>query len=249
MTMNTAHMNVPRRRGDEPTIGLVQSFHAPFLSSSYAKAYLKQDMVKQTKAIRAYALRNGVPIDGIVTVRFPVPGRANGKKPVFKVLFRIENAVSVDRLRGGTLLVSDAGRLGMNRAEVVSVARRLIFDRGVQVIVCDQDLRIIPCDAVEVVTEVLSGRLPALAEEANTSRKKFLRKLMGGKTPLRHPGRPKGSVKHRLDDRKHEIERHLKLGRSMTDIARLLGVARPSLAYFMNTRCLQGMRKKREDLA
>jgi len=244
--MNTAHRIDPLQKR---TIGLVQSFSTPLLSSPYAKACLRQDVVRQAKAIREYALRNGVSVDGIVTVRFPVPGRADGKKPVFKVLFRISNAVSVDNLRGGTLLVSDAGRLGMNRAEVVSVARRLIFDKGVQIIVCDQDLRIVPCDTIETVTEVLSGRLPALAAEANAPRKKLLRRLMGDKAPLRPPGRPKGSVKHRLDGKRQEIERYLKLGRSMTDIARILGVARPSLAYFMNTRCLRGKHKEREDQA
>jgi len=231
--MNTARKINPLAKS---TIALIQTVEVNHPRSSVIELYLRENINKQVTAIKKYALRHGITIDEFVTVRFPLSLKKRIRESVFTSVFRVEKLITTRRLTdGGSVIINDITRLGMNEAEVKYIARKVVPVRGITVIVCDPGITIKPDDAPGAVAGLFSGlRLPSLEkvfQRRNESLKRMLRKKL-----QRPAGRPRGSTRHVLDRKLNMINDYLDKGYSKVKIASVLGVTRPTLIYFMTTR-------------
>jgi DNA invertase Pin-like site-specific DNA recombinase len=133
--------------------------------------------------------------------------------------------------KGDILLVSEVSRLARSTLQVLEILK-LAAERQVSIVVVKNGLRFDNSMQAKITATIL-GLAAEIERDFISMRTKeaLAKRKCAGKRLGRPPG---ASAKHyKLDEKRGEIERYLKLGINGTAIAKLVGVSRPTLRSWL----------------
>ena len=197
-------------------------------------AYLRvstaqQDLHSQRLAILEYARKHNFPIDDFIETT--ASGQASEKRR------RLHELTSVLE-RGDRLVVSELSRLGRSLGQIIAILDALA-KAGVSFVALKENIRVE--GSRDIQAKVMTTLFALFAEvERDLISERTREGLAKARAAGRKLGRPKGSLGvSRLDGKQDQIRRFLKLGVSITSIAKITGVSRTALYSFINTRGLR----------
>ncbi len=133
--------------------------------------------------------------------------------------------------KGDVILVSEVSRLARSTLQVLEILR-LAAERQVSIVIVKNGLRF-DNSMQSKITATILGLAAEIERDFISMRTKesLARRKLAGK----RLGRPVGaaSKRYKLDDRRAEIERYLKMRINSTAIAKLVGVSRPTLRNWL----------------
>lgn len=136
--------------------------------------------------------------------------------------------------KGDAILVSEVSRLARSTLQVLEILK-LAAERQVSIVIVKSGLRFDNSMQSKITATILGLAAEIERDFISMRTKESLarRKLAGHRL-----GRPPGSVakRYKLDDKRAEIERYLRLGINNTSIAKLVGVSRPTLRNWLSRR-------------
>ena len=198
-------------------------------------AYLRvstggQDLDNQKLAILDYAQRNRIEID-----RF-VERHVSSRKTVEE---RGVTALLADLAEGDTLLVSELSRLGRSLGQIIQTVDALVKQR-VRFITIKEGIEL--NGRQDIQAKVMVTMIGLFAEiERDLIAQRTKEGLAAARAKGRVLGRPRGARgKSKLDGKEAAISELLSKQVSKAAIARILGVSRTGLSYFIATRQLAG---------
>ncbi len=177
-----------------------------------------QDTENQKHGILEYCQAHGIEADAIH--EDTVSGRVDWRNRRIGELLSIAD-------KGDIILVAEVSRLARSTLQVLEILQ-CAAERKVSLVVVKNGLRFdnsmpskITATILGLAAEIERDFISLRTKEALAQRRNAGKKL----------GRPLGSkARHyKLDKKRNEIERYLKLGINRTAIAKLVGVSRPTL--------------------
>ena len=199
-------------------------------------AYLRvskdtQDVNNQRLAILQFAQRERIQVD--VFIEVTVSSRKPAKERKIDMLLE-------ELIEGDTLIVSELSRMGRSVGEIVTIVDTLVKKRisffAVKEGICLDGSR----DCEDIQTKVMITLFGLFAEiERKLISMRTREALAAAKAAGKKLGRPKGILgKSKLDNQREEIIRLLALSVPKTIIARITGVERSTIYYFIKSRGL-----------
>ncbi len=182
-----------------------------------------QDVENQRHGIWEYCKTQGIDVDAVL--EDTASGRVDWR------IRRIGDVLSSAN-KGDTILVAEVSRLARSTLQVLEILK-LASERQVSVVVVKNGLRFdnsmqskITATILGLAAEIERDFISMRTKEALAKRKASGKRL----------GRPPGAVarQYKLDSKRSEIERYLKLGINGTAIAKLIGVSRPTLRTWLS---------------
>lgn len=188
----------------------------------------EQDTRNQRHEILEYAHGKGIKVNEFIAVE--ISSRKSQAKR------RIEELWGMLKT-GDILIVSELSRIGRSTAEVINLVNDLV-DRKVRFIAIKQNIDI--NGTKDTTSKVMVTMFSLFAElERDLISDRTRHALAARKAAGVVLGRPKGSMgKNDLDEKKAEIENLLKLNVSKASIAKICGVKRSTMLYYIKTRSL-----------
>ncbi len=188
----------------------------------------KQDVNSQRLAVLDFAHREGIIIDEFIQVEISTRKSAQ-KKELDGILSRLQ--------AGDRLLVSELSRIGRTIANIIMTLDTLI-KQGIHFTAIRENICITGTqDMQSKMLVTMFGLLAELERDLISQRTK--EGLKNARAKGKTIGRPKGSQgKSKLDGREREIAGYLDKGVTRANIARILGVSRPTLNNFILSRKL-----------
>lgn len=143
--------------------------------------------------------------------------------------------------RCDTLIVSELSRMGRGVAEIISTVDDL-QKRGVRLFAVKEGICLNGSD--DLVSKVMVTLFSLFADiERELISLRTKEALAAAKAAGKQLGRPRGVLGHsKLDSRRDEIEKLMRLGVSKSAIARITGVNRSTLYHFIKSRGIQWSR-------
>lgn len=196
----------------------------------------KQDEDAQRLEILEYANREGLRIEKWVSMEIS-SRRSMDERGI--------TALLADLQPGDTLVVSELSRLGRSMSQVVQIVNDLVAGK-----VClrsiKEGFRLLCAGGEMSITDKVTVGLFALMAEID--RDLISQRTKAGLAAARARGKrlgprpgPRRSV---LDDKVAEIEGYLEKGVSKASIAKILGVSKSTLQWFVSTRMRWGQDEK-----
>jgi len=187
-----------------------------------------QDTKNQRHEILEFAHGKKIKIDKFIEIE--ISSRKSQSKRRIEELWAILNS-------GDILIVSELSRLGRSTAEVINLVNDLV-KRKVRFISIKQNIDIYGTN--DVTSKVMVTMFSLFAElERDLISDRTRHALAARKAAGVVLGRPKGSIgKNSLDEKKSEIEKLISLGVSKASVAKICGVKRSTLLYYINSRGL-----------
>jgi DNA invertase Pin-like site-specific DNA recombinase len=202
-------------------------------------AYLRvstesQDLKNQKFTILEYAARKKFPIDHFVEIQ--ISSRRTPQQRGIDGL--LERLAPKDRL-----IVSELSRLGRSLGQVIHIVDELLR-RKIRFTAIKEDIHFEGMQDLQ--TKVMIALFGLFAEvERDLISERTREGLAAARAKGRMLGRPKGSLgKSRMDGKEEEIRILLQKRVSKASIAKIFGVARPTIHHFIETRRLQEKDKK-----
>lgn len=133
--------------------------------------------------------------------------------------------------KGDVILVSEVSRLARSTLQVLEILQ-LAAERKISLIVVKNGLRFDNSMQAKITATILGLAAEIERDFISMRTKEALAKR---KVSGKRLGRPQGAIakKYKLDVKRVEIERYLKLGINSTAIAKLVGVSRPTLRAWL----------------
>lgn len=181
-----------------------------------------QDVQNQKHGILEYCKTQGIEVDG--ALEDTASGRVDWRtRKIGEVLFSAS--------KGDTILVSEVSRLARSTLQVLEILK-LASERQISILVIKNGLKFDNSMQAKITATVL-GLAAEIERDFISMRTKDA--LAKRKAAGKRLGRPPGAVarQYKLDSRRGEIERYLKLGINGTAIAKLTGVSRPTLRNWL----------------
>ena len=189
----------------------------------------KQDANSQRLAVLDFARRESITIDEFMQVEISTRKTAQKK----------ELDIIISKLKvGDRLVVSELSRIGRSIANIIMTIDTLI-KQGIQFTAIKENIRITgQQDMQSKMLVTMFGLLAELERDLISQRTK--EGLQNARAKGKKLGRPKGTKgKSKLDGREAEITDYLDKGVTRANIARILGVTRPTLNSFITSRELE----------
>jgi DNA invertase Pin-like site-specific DNA recombinase len=196
-------------------------------------AYLRvstgfQDLNNQKLAILEYARQKKFPIDHFVEVQIS-SNRTPQQRGIDGMLDRLAP--------GDRLIVSELSRLGRSLGQVIHIVDELV-KRKIRFTAIKEGIHFE--GKQDLQTKVMVALFGLFAEvERDLISERTREGLAAARAKGRLLGRPKGLGKSRLDGKEEEIRILLQKQVSKASIAKILGVTRPTIHHFIETRRLQ----------
>ena len=187
-----------------------------------------QDVKNQRHEILEHAHGKGIKVDEFISIEIS-SRKSQAKRRIDELWGKLTS--------GDILIVSELSRIGRSTAEIINLVNDLV-DRKVRFISIKQNIDINGTkDTTSKVMVTMFSLFAELERDLISARTKHA--LAARKAAGVVLGRPKGSIgKNSLDEKKKEIERLINLGVSKTSIAKIFGVKRSTLLYYINSRGL-----------
>ena len=189
----------------------------------------KQDAASQRLAVLDFAQREGLHIDEFMQVEISTRKSAQ-KKELDSIISKLQE--------GDLLLVSELSRIGRSIANIIMTIDSLI-KQGIQFTAIKENIRI--TGTQDMQSKMLVAMFGLLAElERDLISQRTKEGLKNARAKGKQIGRPKGTKgKSKLDGKEGEIADYLDKGVTRANIARILGVTRPTLNSFITSRKLE----------
>ena len=186
-----------------------------------------QDTASQEHAILKYANEHGLHLDDWIRVK--VSSRKSvTKRKIDTLMNQVQS--------GDIVIVSELSRLARSISQIFNIIDTLIKNK-VRVICIKQSIDI--NGGHNMTTKIQTTLFSLFAElERDLISERTKEGLQVARAKGRLLGRPKGPGKTKLDGKENEIKGYLDKGLNITNIARLIGVSRSTLAYFVKSRKL-----------
>ena len=181
-----------------------------------------QDVQNQKHGILEYCKMQGIEVDAVL--EDTASGRVDWRTR------KIGEVLSASS-KGDTILVSEVSRLARSTLQVLEILK-LASERQVSILIIKNGLKFdnsmqakITATILGLAAEIERDFISMRTKEALAKRKATGQRL----------GRPPGAVarQYKLDSKRGEIERYLKLGINGPAIAKLIGVSRPTLRNWL----------------
>lgn len=207
------------------------------------KAYINtfaptEEVGCQKNEILAYTSKVGLKLDVILDL-CEVSRKVGSKKRLEDLMAQLN--------QGDTLIVSDLSHLGRSMGEMACFVSA-VLDRHIDLIAVKQGINTFKnanMASKSIIT--LAPILSDMQQSFKRQRTKIgvdLARAQGKKF-----GRPKGSMgKSKLDQKVSEIQHLLSLEVPQTSIAKIVGISRQGLIYYLKTRMISNPTKKKRDL-
>ena len=189
----------------------------------------KQDANSQRLAVLDFARRESITIDEFMQVEISTRKTAQKK----------ELDIIISKLKAGDrLIVSELSRIGRSIANIIMTIDVLI-KQGIQFTAIKENISITgEHDMQSKMLVTMFGLLAELERDLISQRTK--EGLKNARAKGKQIGRPKGTKgKSKLDGREREITDYLDKGVNRANLARILGVSRPTLNSFIASRKLE----------
>lgn len=182
-----------------------------------------QDVENQKHGILEYCKMQGIEVDSVL--EDTASGRMDWRTR------KIGDVLSATT-KGDTILVAEVSRLARSTLQVLEILK-MASERQVSVVIVKNGLRFdnsmqarITATILGLAAEIERDFISMRTKEALAKRKEAGKKL----------GRPLGAVarQYKLDHKRSEIERYLRLGINGSAIAKLIGVSRPTLRNWLS---------------
>lgn len=140
--------------------------------------------------------------------------------------------------KGDAILVSEVSRLARSTLQVLEILK-LAAERQVTIVIVKNGLRFDNSMQSKITATILGLAAEIERDFISMRTKEALAKRKAAGKCL---GRPRGSRarQYKLDEKRSEIERYLKLKINSTAIAKLVGVSRPTLRTWLSRHRLEG---------
>lgn len=140
--------------------------------------------------------------------------------------------------KGDAILVSEVSRLARSTLQVLEILK-LAAERQVTIVIVKNGLRF-DNSMQSKITATILGLAAEIERDFISMRTKeaLAKRKAAGKCLGRPPG--SRSRQYKLDEKRSEIERYLKLKINRTAIAKLVGVSRPTLRTWLSRHRLEG---------
>ncbi len=184
-----------------------------------------QELDNQRLEILDYADKNGMRVDQWISIK--VSSRKSTKERLIDQLIETLND-------GDILIVAELSRLGRSVGQIITIIDEMI-KKQVKVIIIKQNMVINGKNDIQTKTMITMFSLFAEIERdliSERTKSGLARARAEGKLI----GRPKGNGKSKLDGKEEEIKELLKKKVSRASIAKIMGVAWPTVDHFINTR-------------
>lgn len=182
-----------------------------------------QDVQNQKHGIVEYCKAHGIEADDVLE------DTASGR-----VDWRIRKIGEVlsSASKGDTILVGEVSRLARSTLQVLEILK-LAAERQVSILVIKNGLRFDNTMQSKIMATILGLAAEIERDFISMRTKEALAKR---KVAGKRLGRPPGAMarQYKLDAKRIEIERYLKLGINGTAIAKLIGVSRPTLRNWLS---------------
>ena len=191
----------------------------------------KQDANSQRLAVLDFAHRESITIDEFMQVEISTRKTAQKK----------ELDIIISKLKAGDrLIVSELSRIGRSIANIIMTIDTLI-KQGIQFTAIKENISITgEHDIQRKMLVTMFGLLAELERDLISQRTK--EGLNNARAKGKQIGRPKGTKgKSKLDGREGEITDYLDKGVNRANLARILGVSRPTLNSFITSRGLEAI--------
>jgi DNA invertase Pin-like site-specific DNA recombinase len=196
-------------------------------------AYLRvskdtQDVMNQKLAILEFAQQERMQVDQFIEVT--VSSRKSPKERKIDLLLDQLNA-------GDTLIVSELSRMGRSVGEIITTVDTL-GRKNIRFLAVKEGIRL--SGEADLQTKMMVTMFSLFAEmERELISLRTKEALAVAKAKGKKLGRPKGSFgRSKLDGREEEIKKLLALEVSKASIAKITGVDRSTLCYFIKSRGL-----------
>lgn len=184
-----------------------------------------QDVGNQELEVRRFADTNGLKVDEWLRLEMS-SRRSTEERGLNELLARLG--------QGDTLIVAALDRLGRSLSEIVRVVDELM-NKGVCFVSVKQGMRLNGSrDMTAKIQIAMFGLMAEIERDLISERTKS--GLERARAEGKKLGRPSGLGKSRLDDRAKEIADLLGKGVSKASIAKIVGVAAPTLSHYLKTR-------------
>ena len=186
-----------------------------------------QDVQNQKHGILEYCKTQGIEVDAVL--EDTASGRMDWRiRKIGEVLFAAS--------KGDTILVSEVSRLARSTLQVLEILK-LASERQVSILIIKNGLKFDNSMQAKITATILGLAAEIERDFISMRTKEALAKRKAAGKQL---GRPPGALarQYKLDSKRGEIERYLKLGINGTAIAKLIGVSRPTLRNWLSKNIL-----------
>jgi DNA invertase Pin-like site-specific DNA recombinase len=189
----------------------------------------EQDTKNQRHEILGHAHDKGIKVDEFISVEIS-SRKSQAKRRIDELWAKLES--------GDILIISELSRIGRSTAEVINLVNDLV-ERKVRFIALKQNIDI--NGTKDTTAKVMITMFSLFAElERDLISDRTRHALSARKAAGVILGRPKGSMgKNMLDEKRTEIEHLLSLNVSKASIAKICGVKRSTLLYYIGSRKLE----------
>jgi DNA invertase Pin-like site-specific DNA recombinase len=188
----------------------------------------QQELNSQRLALLDYAYKHGIQIDKFI--RSQASSRESKKERQLDQLFEELEEKDI-------LIISELSRLGRSVGQIIQLVDELV-QKQVNLIVVKENINL--CGQQDMQTKVMITMFALFAEiERDLLSKRTREGMAAAQAKGVAVGRPKGSLKSRIDGKEEEIKEFLNKGVSKATIARIIGVSRSALRSFISSRKLE----------
>lgn len=182
-----------------------------------------QDVENQKYGILEYCKAQGIEVDAVL--EDTASGRMDWRT-------RKIGEVLSSASKGDTILVAEVSRLARSTLQVLEILK-LASERQVSVVIVKNGLRFDNSMQAKITATILGLAAEIERDFISMRTKEALAKR---KVAGKRLGRPPGALarEYKLDAKRIDIERYLKLGINGTAIAKLIGVSRPTLRNWLS---------------
>lgn len=182
----------------------------------------KQDLKNQKLELHEYARKHNLKIDQFIEVEV-----SSTRSPQARKIDQLLETLQ----KGDLLLVSELSRLGRSVGQVIQIVDSLI-KKKIKFVAVKEGIQIDGKQNIQTKTMItMFGLFAEIERDLISERTK--QGLAVARKKGRHPGRPKGPGKSKLDIFRPEIEALLKNGSSKTFVAERYKTSLPNLYNWM----------------
>lgn len=181
-----------------------------------------QDTQNQLHGIHQYCQERGIQADAVIEDTASGSVAWNSRK-IGELLSTAD--------KGDVLLVAEVSRLARSTLQVLEILK-FASERQVSIIIVKNGLQFDNSMQSKITATILGLAAEIERDFISMRTKEALAKRKASGKQL---GRPRGALakSYKLDEKRAEIERYRKLGINQTAIAKLVGVARPTLRLWL----------------
>ena len=182
-----------------------------------------QDVENQKHGILEYCKTQGIEVDDVL--EDTASGRMDWR-------IRKIGEVLSSASKGDTILVAEVSRLARSTLQVLEILK-LASERQVSILIIKNRLKFDNSMQAKITATILGLAAEIERDFISMRTKEALAKRKAAGKRL---GRPLGALarQYKLDSKRGEIERYLRLGLNGTAIAKLIGVSRPTLRNWLS---------------